>query len=514
LKPNRPLNLFANYVGTSWTVLIQLLLVPVYIGLLGVESYGLVGFYMTMLAVLQILDVGLSPALNRELARRTALATTSSAVAGTASLVKTLEAIYWTVGVALALAIAAGSSLIANHWINSQGLPPADVARAIALMGLSFAFQWPISFYMGGLQGLQRQTLTALMNIATITVFGLGVVALLIPYPSVNVFFGWRAITSLLTALVLRRMLWTSPGVRLPGEKPRVQLGSLSGIWAFSLGMTGITVTGMILTQVDKLVLTKLLPLDQFGYYSLATSAASLLPQLVAPLFVAVFPMLSQALVGGNQDEVRGQFHLSAQLTALVVFPAAVTLVLFAQDVLTVWTGDPAMAQTSARALSLLALGALLNSVWAMPYTLQLAHGWTRLSVGINLVLVAITVPYAIVATWYWGTVGAASTAVFMNAANILFAAPITFRRLMPGEGRGWLLRDVALPLVCITAVAASFLLIPAGGSRLFLMLKLVLVAAAAYLTALLTVNVARARARELLAARFGPDQLRGRKSD
>jgi hypothetical protein len=168
-------------------------------------------------------------------------------------------------------------------------------------------------------------------------------------------------------------MLWTSPGVRLPGEKPRVQLGSLSGIWAFSLGMTGITVTGMILTQVDKLVLTKLLPLDQFGYYSLATSAASLLPQLVAPLFVAVFPMLSQALVGGNQDEVRGQFHLSAQLTALVVFPAAVTLVLFAQDVLTVWTGDPAMAQTSARALSLLALGALLNSVWAMPYTLQLA---------------------------------------------------------------------------------------------------------------------------------------------
>jgi hypothetical protein len=84
----------------------------------------------------------------------------------------------------------------------------------------------------------------------------------------------------------------------------------------------------------------------------------------------------------------------------------------------------------------------------------------------------------------------------------------------MPGEGRGWLLRDVALPLVCITAVAASFLLIPAGGSRLFLMLKLVLVAAAAYLTALLTVNVARARARELLAARFGPDQLRGRKSD
>jgi O-antigen/teichoic acid export membrane protein len=509
LKPNRPLNLFANYIGTGWTVLIQLLLVPVYIRLLGVESYGLVGFYMTVQAVLVVLDVGLSPALNRELARRTAAATP---VPGTADMVKTLEAIYWIVGLGLGLLIAAGSSLLANHWVNSQGLPPADVARAIALMGLAFAFQWPISFYTGGLMGLQRQTLTALVNIATVTVFGLGVVLLLIPFPSVNVFFGWRAITAILTALVLRRMLWTSPGVRLPGEKPRVHLGSLAGIWAFSLGMTGITLTGMIVSQVDKLVLTKLLPLDQFGYYSLATSAVSLLPQMVAPLFVAVFPMLSQAIVGGDQEEVRGQFHLSAQLVALVVFPAAAILVFFSHDVLTVWTGTPVLAQSSAQALSLLALGALLNSIMTMPFTLQLAHGWTRLSVRINLVLVAITVPYSILATLRWGALGAASTPVVMNATYILIGAPLTFSRLMPGEGRGWLVRDVAVPLLCITGVAAAFLLIPPGGSRLFLLVKLGLVAVAAYLTALLTVNVARARARELLAARLGSDQLRGRK--
>jgi len=126
-------------------------------------------------------------------------------------------------------------------------------------------------------------------------------------------------------------------------------------------------------------------------------------------------------------------------------------------------------------------------------------------------VLVAITVPYSIFATWRWGSVGAASTPVVMNAAYILIGAPLTFGRLMPGEGRRWLMRDVALPLLCITGAAAVFLLIPPGGSRAFLLLKLGLVASAAYLTALLTVNVARARARELLAARFGSDQLRGR---
>ena len=481
-------------------MLVQLLLVPVYIRLLGVEAWGLVGFYLTLVAVLQVLDLGLSPALTRELARRTAGGAT---LPGTADMVKTLEAIYWIVGLGLGLLIAATSSLLAHHWVNAEGLPAEDVARAISLMGLSVAFQWPISFYTGGLLGLQRQTVTALVNVAMVTVFGVGVVALLIAWPDVDVFLGWRAVTALVTAAVLRRMLLTSPGIRRPGETARVRLDSLAGIWRFSLGMTGITLTAMILTQIDKLVVTKLLPLDQFGYYSLANSAASLLAQLAAPLSIVVFPMLSQAIVRDDQHKLHGQFHLSTQLAALVLFPAATTLVFFAHDVLTVWTGDVRLADSAATALSLLALGALLNSIMAMPYTLQLSHGWTQLSVNINLVLIAITLPYSIFATSRWGLVGAASTPVVMNAAYILIAAPILFRRLLPGEGRQWFIRDVAVPLVSIAGVAAAFLLVPSGGSRVLLLLKLFLVASATYLAALSTANVARARARELFAARF-----------
>jgi O-antigen/teichoic acid export membrane protein len=507
LKPNRALNLLANYVGTGWTVLLQLLLVPVYIRLLGVEAYGLVGFYMTVQAVLQILDVGVSPALNRELARRTAV---GAPAAGTGDLVRTLEIIYWVVGLTLGLAIAGSASLLAHHWINTERLAPGDATRAIALMGVSFAFQWPISFYTGGLLGLQRQTLTAVVNVATVTVFGLGAVALLIPYRNVNLFFIWRAVTALLTVLVLRQLLWSSLAAGKQEARPRFQLGSLTGIWAFSLGMTGVTLTGMVLSQTDKLVLTKLLPLGQFGYYSLANSAASLMPQLVAPLFTAVFPMLSQAIVTAEDREVRGQFHLSAQLTSLIVFPPAATLILYAPDVLSVWTGNPMLAGASAPALSLLALGALLNSVMVMPYTLQLAHGWTRLAVRLNLGLILVTVPYAILATWRWGTIGAASTPVVMNALYILVGAPLTFGRLLPGAGLRWLGRDVLLPLAAVAAVAAAFRLLPPGGGRPVLLLKLALVCGTAYLAALATVPVARARARELLAARRGSEQVPG----
>jgi O-antigen/teichoic acid export membrane protein len=47
----------------------QLLIVPLYIRFMGMEAYGLIGFYAMLQGTLQILDLGLSPTMTRELAR-------------------------------------------------------------------------------------------------------------------------------------------------------------------------------------------------------------------------------------------------------------------------------------------------------------------------------------------------------------------------------------------------------------------------------------------------------------
>lgn len=61
-------NISANILSNAWSVLLALLLTPAYVSFLGVESYGLIGFHLSLIAVLGILDTGISATAVREIA--------------------------------------------------------------------------------------------------------------------------------------------------------------------------------------------------------------------------------------------------------------------------------------------------------------------------------------------------------------------------------------------------------------------------------------------------------------
>ncbi len=67
------INVIANFAGSVWIALLSIIFVPYYLDYIGVESYGLIGFFITIQAFIILLDFGLSTTLNRELARLSAL---------------------------------------------------------------------------------------------------------------------------------------------------------------------------------------------------------------------------------------------------------------------------------------------------------------------------------------------------------------------------------------------------------------------------------------------------------
>jgi O-antigen/teichoic acid export membrane protein len=437
-------NFFANLAGSGWTALVGLVCTPLYIHFLGMEAYGLIGFYFMLQGVIQILDLGLSPTMNREMARFSVL---PDKAAEARDFVRTLETGYWAVGILIGSVIWYNASYIATHWIRPGTLSPSEVSRAVAIMGAVTALQWPLSLYQGGLLGLQRQVIFNGITIATATLAGGGALLVLwLVAPTVSVFFLWQIAVSLLQVGVTTFALWRC----LPASDraPRFDPGVTGNIWGFAAGMSGITVTALVLMQADKVILSKMLALKSFGYYVLAGMVANGLSGLIiAPMFNTVFPRFSSLVAAGDEKSLLEMYHGSTQVMGVMIVPTAAVIALFSPELMSLWTGNPEIASHTAPIVSILVVGTALNGLMNLPYALQLSHGWTRIGLVLNILFILSLVPAIIALTTRYGATGAASAWLGLNGIYMLLGVPLTHRRLLKGEAFRWFTRDVGIPL-------------------------------------------------------------------
>jgi len=471
----------ANLAGTGWSCLVQLALIPLYIRFLGVEGYGVVGTYATLQALFIVLDLGLSQTLGREMARLSAASGNSIRIADTA---RTLELAYWAVAGLIALIAALLSGLIAHQWLNPVTMERDEVADALLYMALALGLRWPVALYMGGLNGLQRQVLSSSLGAAFNTVQGVGALLVLwLVEPTVKAFFIWQAVVALAYILVLRRALWKCIGPDLRGH-PSMQV--MRETWRFAAGVSGIALLAVFLTQLDKILLSKLLSLEEFGYYTLATAVATSLYALIAPIYTAFYPRFTELVAQADNISLIDTYHRACQIMAVAVLPPAALLVFMGEDLLLAWTGDAELAQRVWLPVALLSAGNALNGLMNLPYALQLAHAWTRLAFWSNAVAVVVLAPAIYLATLRWGAPGAAAMWLALNAGYVVVVSLLMHRRLLVKEAGRWLFGDVFGILAPVVLLSACLVFVPLPDERLPLAAMLAVFYALIALVALL----------------------------
>ena len=450
--PSVRLNTAANLSARVWTALVHLAFVPLYVRYLGIEAYGLIGVFTSLLALFALLDLGLSTTLNRELAR---ISADTGAATRARDLLRTLEVIYWPVALLIGIGVALAAPFVAHDWVRVDKLELATVQTAVILMGLTIGLQWPASLYSGGLMGLQRQVLLGGINAGVATLRAVGAVLVLAYYDAtIEAFFYWQAAASAVQTIATGAALW----LRLPpsGVASRFRRNILTEIWRLAAGMAAISALGVVLTQLDKVILVKLLPLAEFGYYSLAWTVATGLYFLIGPLFTALFPRFTQLAAQQDDAGLRRLYHEGCQWMSVILLPVAVVIALFSTELMRLWTGDAVLAERSHVLLSLLIVGTALNGLMSLPSALQLAYGWTSLGIASNLVAVATLVPLIFVLTSRFGATGGAAAWVILNGAYVLITLPLMHRRILRGEQWRWYGIDVALPLVAALGAAGA----------------------------------------------------------
>ncbi len=443
-------NLAANFVAQIWTVVLSLAFVPVFLHLLGAEAYGLIGFAVSLQAMLAVLDLGLATTANREFSR------TGGRGAGSTSgpvMLRTLEWIYFGMGAVVALALIAAAPWIAEHWVQRGETSPATIRTSLALLGLATGLRWPVGLYTGVLSGLERQVPLNLVVIARSTLRNVGAaVVLLLVSGTVVTYFQWLVVVSCLEVAAMAWLAWRNQPERKGWATARFDRQVLRTFWSFSGELTLISIFAAVLKQLDKVVIARFVPLAALGHYTVAATLSSGLLLCSTPVFSVVFPRFSAVLARGDESAVAILYHRASRLVAMLVAPAAAALILFPVAVLAAWTRSPDVAAGASGALSILAFAMLLNACMQVPYALLLAAGLIRISLWINGLGVAILAPLLVVMVRAYGIVGGGSAWAVFNLAYFFVAPAILHRHVLRGHLRRWLLADT-LPFFALAGL-------------------------------------------------------------
>ena len=441
-------NMAVAMANSVVVVLISLVALPFYLRFLGMEAYGLVGFYATLQTVLQVLDLGLAPTISREIAR----GAETGGQRRSASLLRTLGVIYVGVAVAIAAVIALAAPWVGSHWLQARALPESTVAQAVALMGVNLACRWPISLYQGALIGahrLARYAATSMViNICaaftTIAVLAWGVC-------SIQAFFIVQAAFGLLLVIALRVLAWHALG----GRDAPYDFGDLRRVWHFSAWMGGVVIAGLLVSQFDKLVLSRVIALESFAHYMLAALIVSGLQVLTTPAFNSLFPKFSALIARGDWASLEYLYTVLARLFSTALLALAFAVVFQTESLVTIWLVDARVAAEVAPLAAWLAIGSALNGIMIFPYCLQLAAGKPKLAFFMAAGLLVVAIPLVLVMAIRYGAIGGAVSWTLLNVFYLLVGTWFTGRNVARFAGWLWLSRGVLVPLLATLATAS-----------------------------------------------------------
>lgn len=156
-----------------------LVFMPLYIDVLGVEAFGLVGFYVVIQMLLSVFDFGITPTLSREMARYKAGSLTGQSIN---SLLSSLEICIVAIACVIFCSLWLISDLVATEWLSTETLSQLTVSNAVVLMGLAISLRFIEAIYKGSLIGLEQQVWFNLVNAGLATLRFAGVLIVLAFY--------------------------------------------------------------------------------------------------------------------------------------------------------------------------------------------------------------------------------------------------------------------------------------------------------------------------------------------
>lgn len=377
-------NIVSNYATMIWMAVLSVVTVPVYLRLLGADQWAIVAACLTMQGFLLLIDIGFSQLLPRALARAFGNANAE------ARCFEVYTRLYITLGLVGVVIAQVAVAPAVHHWFKVPSSSVGALAMALRLVTLQFLFQFSNNANIGYWNGVQlqkrgntRQCLFAtarhLVALSSVWLIQRSALSYIIPFV-LFAFVEWLANTWSIRREFRKR------GV----EMPKVQLSEVLLAMKDGGGLTLGILVGMVVSQLDRIVLSTALDLTRYGYYLIVANLGMAFNQLQYPLMRAYFPRIVQE-EATKSVSVKSRRLLMLGVAVLCILPCLLGFI-FAPEILQIWLKNADVLAVGVGPFRLILSAVVLNSVYHVIYQRILARGENSVVVIVNLAVLVTVV--------------------------------------------------------------------------------------------------------------------------
>ena len=435
---------------------------PVYISILGFNLYGIIGIWLVVQTIMNFFDFGLGVALMKEFS-----IVNHSKCKGfyNSDTLRTIEIVYWCISAICVILFILITNVFFDDWINLKFVNIINISKILILMFISLFFQFPSLLYINGLIGLQRHKLVSILQIVGNSLkFGVGLLVFLNDADLV-VFFYVQIIVAIIQTFLLRFFLWKEISMET-FDRPIFNFKIINNVWNFSKQMALTSLLAVCISNADRLFVFKLLPVEDFGRYSLAFTATGLLQLAIQPFYRSFFPLFSELFSNNEQLKLERIYFFGNELVSFLIISLAVICVAFANEIFFVWLGkiDP----STVLVFRFLVVGVLFSGLGWLPAAFQQAVGWPELHVKMMLLSLLISIPVILFSIPFFGLFGASFIWMIHGILDITLGLWLMHKVFLKGKLKKWYLEIFIPPfLIAVPVVLVSHELMPADLNRI-----------------------------------------------
>lgn len=376
-------NLIANIIGKFWNMISAIVFIPLYLNFLDFESFSIISFSVLLFSIILVFDSGMTASLSRELARADTDSNTKIIT------FDTLKTTYLFISIFVILIAFIFSKSIAINFVKSDFFSLEKLSFYIRIISIGIGFQMFLNFSIAGIIALNKQVLANKLLIFW-SLFRNGFVVLILYfYPRLDMFFAWQTLSTIVFSIIA--LYYLTVFVKHKFEfNLYFDINNFKRIWRFTFGMFLLTLISVIVQQLDKLILSYLLPVTQLGYYSLAFTLSLFLVSSVNPFAITILPKLTAFFTNKKAKEAVKLFLRFQKITLIIIFSLSFNLMFFSYDFVCLWLGDEIIAKKVSVFLPLVLMGYTFMATSVMLYNVVIANGNTKLNLQLSPIFIMI----------------------------------------------------------------------------------------------------------------------------